>query len=106
METGGVTLNILLICSAGMSTCMLMKRMQQAAAAKHINAKIWAVQASLAQEHILQADVVLLSPQVRYLQDDISQMAQGKPVLPIDLESYGNLNGGRVLKMAMEQARR
>ena len=88
-------MNILLICSAGMSTCMLMKRMQQAAAAKHINAKIWAVQANLAADHISQADVILLSPQVRYLQDEISQMAQGKPVLPIDLESYGNLKIGR-----------
>lgn len=99
-------MNILLICSAGMSTCMLMKRMQQAAAAKHINAKIWAVQANLAQEHILSADIVLLSPQVRYLQNEIGQMAQGKPVLPIDLESYGNLNGERVLKMAMQQVKR
>lgn len=82
---------------------MLMKKMQQVAAAKHINAKIWAVQANLAQEHVLRADVVLLSPQVRYLQDEIGKMAQGKPVLPIDLEAYGNLNGERVLKMAMRQ---
>ena len=45
---------------------MLMKRMQQAAAAKHINAKIWAVQANLAQEHILSADIVLLSPKAGF----------------------------------------
>lgn len=96
-------MNILLICSAGMSTCMLMKKMQQAAASRHINAKIWAVQANLAPDHIGQADIILLSPQVRYLQDEICQMAQGKPVMPIDLESYGNLNGEQVLKTAMHQ---
>ena len=60
-------MNILLICSAGMSTSMMMKRMKEAAAAKHINANIWAVGEGLAKEHIPKADIILLGPQVRYL---------------------------------------
>lgn len=35
--------NILLVCSAGMSTSMMVKKMQEAAAAKGIEAEIWAV---------------------------------------------------------------
>ena len=75
-------MNILLICSAGMSTSMMMKRMKEAAAAKHINANIWAVGEGLAKEHIPKADIILLGPQVRYLLQKIEEMAEGKPFCP------------------------
>ena len=90
-------MNILLICSAGMSTSMMMKRMKEAAAAKHINANIWAVGEGLAKEHIPKADIILLGPQVRYLLQKIEEMAEGKPVMVMDLNSYGNLDGKKVL---------
>ena len=90
-------MNILLICSAGMSTSMMMKRMKEAAAAKHINANIWAVGEGLAKEHIPKADIILLGPQVRYLLQKIEEMAEGKPVMVMDLCSYGNLDGKKVL---------
>ena len=35
--------NILLVCSAGMSTSMMVKKMQEAAEEKKIEAEIWAV---------------------------------------------------------------
>ena len=90
-------MNILLICSAGMSTSMMMKRMKEAAAAKHINANIWAVGEGLAKEHIPKADIILLGPQVRYLLQKIEEMAEGKPVMVMGLCSYGNLDKKKVL---------
>lgn len=98
-------MNILLICSAGMSTSMMMKRMKEAAAAKHINANIWAVGEGLAKEHIPRADIILLGPQVRYLFQKIEEMAAGKPVMVMDLSSYGNLDGKKVLESVLIRMR-
>lgn len=94
-------MNILLICSAGMSTNMLMKRMKEAAASKHLNVKIWAVGEALVQDHIPNADIILLGPQVRYLLHKVEDLARGKPVMEIDMASYGNLNGAKVLQDAL-----
>ncbi|NBJ65288.1 PTS sugar transporter subunit IIB [bacterium c-19] len=98
-------MNILLICSAGMSTSMMMKRMKEAAASKHINATIWAVGEGLAKDHIPKADIILLGPQVRYLFQKIDGMAEGKPVMVIDLNSYGNLDGKKVLENVLIRMR-
>ena len=86
-------MNILLICSAGMSTSMMMKRMKEAAAAKHINANIWGVGGGLAMEQIPKAGILRGGRQVRYLLQKIEEMAEGKPVMVMDLCSYGNLDG-------------
>lgn len=98
-------MNILLICSAGMSTSMMMKRMKEAAAAKHIDANIWVVGEGLAKENIAKADIILLGPQVRYLFQKIEDMAEGKPVMVMDLSSYGNLDGKRVLENVLIRMR-
>ena len=98
-------MNILLICSAGMSTSMMMKRMKEAAASKHINATIWAVGEGLAKDHIPKADIILLGPQVPYLFQQIDGMAERKPVMVIDLNSYGNLEGKKVLENVLIRMR-
>lgn len=36
METGGIIMNIYLVCNAGMSTSILVKRMQEAAAKQNL----------------------------------------------------------------------
>ena len=52
--------NILLVCSAGMSTSMLVKKMQDAAAEKGVEATIWAVGDAESVEEVKKADIVLL----------------------------------------------
>jgi len=84
---------------------MMMKRMKEAAASKHIQAQIWAVGEGLAKDHIPKADIILLGPQVRYLQQKIEGMANGKPVMVMDLTSYGNLDGKRVLENVLIRMR-
>lgn len=59
-------MNILLCCAAGMSTSLLVQKMEQAAREKGLEAKIWAVSADEVKHHIDQAQVLLLGPQVRY----------------------------------------
>ncbi|WP_050615632.1 PTS sugar transporter subunit IIB [Bacillus testis] len=96
-------MNIMLVCSAGMSTSMLVTKMEEAAAAQSIDAKIWAIPEAQLQEDIDKCDVVLLGPQVRFLKSKIEAVAapKGIPVEVIDMMNYGAMNGKAVLDQAL-----
>lgn len=96
--------NILLVCAAGMSTSMLVKRMKDHAEAGNIEVNINALAISEAKEIINKngADVVLLGPQVRFQKSEIEDVAQGKiPVAVIDMKHYGQMDGKSVLDTAL-----
>lgn len=94
--------NILLVCSAGMSTSMLVKKMQDAATAKGVEANIWAVGDAESTVESKKADVVLLGPQVRFLEKKMKERVEDmKPVAVIDMASYGTMNGAKVLDSAL-----
>lgn len=93
---------IMLICSAGMSTSMLVKRMQKAAEDKGLNYNIFAVSLSEYKEKIEQEkiDAVLLGPQIGYAKEDLLKENYDFPVDVIDMMTYGQFNGEKVLEMA------
>jgi PTS system cellobiose-specific IIB component len=64
---------IMLVCSAGMSTSLLVTKMQKAAEEKGIDAEIFAVSASDADNNLesKNVDVLLLGPQVRFMKGTI-----------------------------------
>jgi PTS system cellobiose-specific IIB component len=95
---------ILLVCSAGMSTSLLVEKMRRAAAQQAIQVKIDAIAEVELQEHLGQADVILLGPQVKFLLSKIREMAspQGIPVEVVDSRDYGSMNGEKVLGRALE----
>lgn len=94
--------NILLVCSAGMSTSMMVKKMQEAADAKGIEHNIWAVGDAQAAVELEKADVLLLGPQVRFLESKMKGLANGKPVAVINMQAYGQMNGAKVLEQALQ----
>ncbi|GAJ26848.1 PTS system, cellobiose-specific IIB component [Liquorilactobacillus sucicola DSM 21376 = JCM 15457] len=97
---------IMLCCAAGMSTSMLVKRMQDAANEKGIDAKIFACPAAEVDEKLKQENVnsILLGPQVRYLLDNIKKKVEGKPIKVdvIDMQAYGMMNGAKVLEQGLK----
>ncbi|EJJ3935947.1 PTS sugar transporter subunit IIB [Salmonella enterica] len=96
--------NILLVCAAGMSTSMLVKRMQAYAESTNTEFNINAMSISEAKEKIKknEADVVLLGPQVRFQKKEIEDAAQGNtPVDVIDMKLYGQMDGKSVLEKAL-----
>jgi PTS system cellobiose-specific IIB component len=96
--------NILLCCSAGMSTSMLVKKMRTAAEEKGIEAEIWAIPQSDLPDHKDKADVILLGPQIRYALNDVKkEVGENKPVDVIELMDYGTMNGKKVLEVAMKK---
>jgi cellobiose PTS system EIIB component len=98
-------MNILLCCAAGMSTSLLVTKMEQAAKEKGIEAKIWAISADGIKSHLDEADVVLVGPQIRYKLPQLKKLADEKGI-PIDLiapQDYGMCNGEKVLSFAISK---
>lgn len=98
--------DIMLVCSAGMSTSLLVVKMQEAAAARNLSVNIFAVSEGEAINHYDKISVLLLGPQVRYLKKKIEKQLEPKgiPVEVINSLHYGTLNGAAVLDAALALA--
>ena len=99
-------IKIMLACSAGMSTSLLVTKMEAAAKENNIEAQIWAIPESNLSEEISKCDVVLLGPQVKYVLDKATEIAKpyNVPVEVINMMHYGTCNGKAVLDRAIELA--
>lgn len=97
---------IMLVCSAGMSTSLLVTKMQKAAEAQGLETDIFAVSASEADQQIetKNVDVLLLGPQVRFMKSQFEKKLANKaiPLDVIDMKDYGMMNGEKVLAMALQ----
>lgn len=96
--------NILLACSAGMSTSLLVSKMEATAESKGIEVNIWAVSQDKAPKEMEKADVLLIGPQMRFLKKKFAVVAEevGIPLEVIDSMAYGRLDGEAVLNRALE----
>jgi cellobiose PTS system EIIB component len=94
--------NILLCCSAGMSTSLLVTKMEKSALEQGKKFTIWAVSSDAVRNHIDKADVLLLGPQVRFMLPQLKKLGEEKeiPVDVINTVHYGTCNGTEVLKFA------
>ncbi|MEG0255062.1 MAG: PTS sugar transporter subunit IIB [Vagococcus sp.] len=98
---------IMLVCAAGMSTSLLVTKMEKAAADQGLEADIFAVSASEADTKLEDADkpvdILLLGPQVRFMkgQYETKLAEKGIPVDVIDMKDYGMMNGEAVLNTAL-----
>ncbi|MDU0982312.1 MAG: PTS sugar transporter subunit IIB [Enterococcus faecalis] len=78
---------IMLVCSAGMSTSLLVTKMQKAAFNQGLDAHIFAA-----------------SAQVRYMKSDFEKRLspKGIPTDVISMSDYGLMNGEKVLEQALD----
>ena len=97
-------MNILLACSAGMSTSLLVTKMEEAAKAKGMEVNIWAVSQDKAPTEMEKADVLLIGPQMRFMKKKFAKVAEevGIPLDVIDPMAYGRVDGEAVLSKALE----
>ena len=95
-------MNILLVCAAGMSTSLLVNKMNEAAKTKGMSLEINAYPIGSIDKHASNADVILLGPQVRYELKNVKAKYPGKPVEIINMQDYGMMNGAKVLDFALE----
>ncbi|MCE0495081.1 PTS sugar transporter subunit IIB [Vibrio salinus] len=95
---------IMLCCSAGMSTSLLVKKMIASAEERGIEVQIDAFGASEFSNHFSDYQVVLLGPQVKYMQQDLQEEANsaGVRVETINMMDYGLQKGDKVLDFALD----
>ncbi|NLG93045.1 MAG: PTS sugar transporter subunit IIB [Clostridiales bacterium] len=95
---------ILLFCSAGMSTSLLVTKMQNAAKAMEMDISIDAFPEAEMASHLDDADVVLLGPQIRFALGRAKKLCSEKniPVDVINSMDYGMMDGEKVLKAALK----
>jgi cellobiose PTS system EIIB component len=96
-------MNILLACASGMSTSLVVKKMQEAAKQRNIECKIWAVSQDVVEEEMKKADVLLIGPQMRFLKGKLESKASefGVKIDVIKPLDYGRCDGNAILNTAM-----
>lgn len=95
---------VLLLCSGGMSTSLLMNKMYKAAKDINMEIEIEARSIQMAELYIDSVDIVLIGPQVRYLKGKVDKLVNGKiPVEIIDMKLYGTMNGKVILEYVIEK---
>lgn len=97
---------IMLVCAAGMSTSLLVTKMEKAAEAQGVESKIFALSASEADPEIEKGEinVILLGPQVRFMLKQFEEKAAkiNVPVEVINMQDYGMMNGEKVFATALK----
>lgn len=93
---------IRLFCNQGMSTSLLVTKMEEAAKKQGLEVDIVAYPANEMDSRIDGVDCALLGPQVGYLKAKAAKIceAKGVPMDVIPMIDYGTCNGEKVLEFA------
>ena len=96
-------INIVLFCSTGVSTNLLVKKMEQAAKKKDLMIQVASYPESAMKKYIKEADVVLVGPQVRHALLEIKEVcdAHKVPLEAISTRDYGSMDGEKILSQAL-----
>lgn len=97
---------IMLACAAGMSTSLMVTKMQDAAIKRGRDFEIFAVPATGARMALeeTEVDLVLLGPQLSFMVPDFERLLDGKdvPIGIINMLDYGMMNGENTIDFAIE----
>ena len=96
-------IQILIVCSWGMSTSLLVDSMLAAAVERKYEVSIEALSAGEYADKVDECDIVLIAPQIRHLRKSIEKLATtaGKPVELIEPFHYATMNGQAVLDQVL-----
>lgn len=97
-------MNILLVCTFGMSTSLLVKKMKDEAKARGIETHIDAMPVEELPEMIDYYDAILFGPQVKYKEKMVSELcaAHSKKYIFIPPQVYGMVDGKKTLELALK----
>lgn len=96
---------IMLACAAGMSTSLLVTKMEKAAKEKKLKVEIFANPVSEIDQILKEKniDYLLLGPQVSFMKNDLIKKMEkyNIPVETIDMAAYGMMDGEKVLNQTL-----
>lgn len=93
---------IMLACAGGMSTSLLVTKMEKAAVERNVDVSIFATAGSIIPDECKKyhPDVILLGPQIQYMYHLVIKEVD-VPVSVIDMKDFGTMNGEKVLDLAL-----
>lgn len=91
-------MNVMLVCTAGMSTSLVMKKIERYAQKKTLDLHLVAYPLQEYQEHVTEFDIILLGPQISYKLADM-QAANTIPVAVIDTLDYALGNAEKIVNL-------
>jgi cellobiose PTS system EIIB component len=96
-------IRVLIVCSWGMSTSLLVDSMLTAAEVRKYELVVEALSAGEYAEKVGACDIVLIAPQIRHLRKSIEKLAasEGKPVAMIEPFHYATMDGKAVLEQVL-----
>lgn len=93
---------IVLCCAGGMSSSLLVQRMEKTAAARGVANPILAIGVGRAERGPVEdAACILIGPQVGYTRPLVEEANPGVPVELIPMYDYGHMDADRVLDQAL-----
>lgn len=95
-------MKILLICANGLSTSILMSKMEKWGKLNQVDLQVKAVAMSEFSDIYMDYDCILIGPQISYRLHEICDTAKGKPVRKINPSDYGLGNVDNIMKQVEE----
>lgn len=91
-------MNVLVICAAGMTSSVLVKRMRDTVQEHKMAYKIAACSMKDAEMLVSQADIVLIAPQIAYFESELKNGFPSKRIVLIDAMDYVNQDALKILE--------
>lgn len=95
-------MNIVMLCNLGMSTGMMVKKLEQEAAKRNLEATVHAYPMVELDEHLDGTDAILLGPQIRFALDDIKNRLVLSQSWQSLRQDFGTMNAAKVLDELMK----
>lgn len=96
-------MKVLLICYAGMSTSLLVSKLQKTVQAKNLNYEFEAIGTLDFDDYYEenQIDFILMGPQARHMFEEINEKIDGAniPIMVIDSKIYGRMDADAIIEM-------
>lgn len=95
-------MRLIIFCAGGMSSSLLVRRVEDAAKAIDVDVVVSAHGAGKFSRFKGVPDVVLVAPQIRYAIKEIQRNLPGVPMEVIDMKAYGFGDGTKILEQALK----
>ncbi len=96
-------IRVILVCMGGISTSFVIKKMEAAFARRNIAVDINARSSTALVDYIRDADLVLVAPQVKYMEKEIDNLCTeyNIPWSSIESTMYGRMDGERLADLSL-----
>jgi PTS system cellobiose-specific IIB component len=91
-------LTVRIFCSAGASTSLWAQNVQKAMDAASFDGDIQAYSISVVDDEAKDADIVLIGPQTRYMENEVKAKFPDKTVAVVPMQTFGLMNGEKGLE--------